>query len=215
MSGVLASTGGAKVRLSDGRTIESARPGRRFAARLMDMALLAPAMLLYIIFLLHVSTIGFADMFESVNSASKPAETDRLVALLGWVGLLAAVLYEPLMVARWGATVGKLAVGIRVVRFADGGQVPAGRSWIRALLPTTAGALTLGVGWFAVWFVLECSMTRRRGWRGWHDSLAGTVVVVKASVSPARASGTRPARASPVMDARWRRFMDEGAKRER
>ena len=184
-------------------TVVLASLGRRFAARLLDVVLLGPAMLLYVVFLVHVSVVGSADMI------------DRWAALLGWAGLLAAVLYEPLMVARWGATVGKLAVGIRVVCFADGGRVPAGRSWIRALLPTTAGVLTLGVGWFAVWFVLECSMTRRRGWRGWHDSLAGTVVVVKASVSPARASGTRPARASPVMDARWRRFMDEGAKRER
>ena len=87
------------------------------------------------------------------------------------------VLYEPLMVSRWGATLGKLAVGIRVVRFADGSRASRRQSWARVALPSAAGALTFGVGWFVAWFVLAWPMESGRDWRGWHDRLAGTVVV--------------------------------------
>ena len=94
-----------------------------------------------------------------------------------WSGLSVLVLYEPVMVACWGATVGKRIVGIQVVRFADGGTPGLLRSFVRVMLPTIAGVLTLGVGWMVVWLVLASSMTSGRRGRGWHDSLAGTTVV--------------------------------------
>ncbi len=104
-------------------------------------------------------------------------EVPPVLDVYGLAGLLVLLVYEPLMVARWGATVGKQAMGIRVVRYTDGAPVSAASSWLRVLLPTLAGVLTLGTGWFVVMFVLALSMAFRRDERGWHDRLAGTVVV--------------------------------------
>src|SRR5690349_324800 len=65
--------------------------------------------------------------------------------------------YHAVMVALLARTVGKLAVGTRVVRSDDGGRVGWTGSTLRALLPLATGAvpgvgflLTLGVYGFAV-----------------------------------------------------------------
>ncbi|WP_419943614.1 RDD family protein [Candidatus Poriferisodalis sp.] len=157
---------GGEARLGNGRTVVLAEPERRYGARLLDMVVLLPAVVMVAQSLIFFS---FAALGGNVEQ--------RLLGLGGVVGLWVLVLYEPVMVARWGATVGKRAVGIRVVCFADGGWVSYRRSWLRVLLPCAAGVLTLGVGWLVVMLMLAASMTSGRDWRGWHDRLAGTVVV--------------------------------------
>ena len=127
MSGTHRST---EVRLGDGRVVEQVSEGRRLAARLLDLVLVSPGMLLFVGYLLHLS---FGDIKNLLAQFPEPIETPAWLPLLGWGGLLVLVLYEPLMVARWGATVGKLAVGIRVVRLADGARVSMCSPWFRWL----------------------------------------------------------------------------------
>ncbi|WP_419943617.1 RDD family protein [Candidatus Poriferisodalis sp.] len=200
---------GGEARLGNGRTVVLAEPERRYGARLLDMVVLLPAVVM----------VAQSLIFFSFAASDGNVE-QRLLGLGGVVGLWVLVLYEPVMVARWGATVGKRAVGIRVVCFADGGWVSYRRSWLRVLLPCAAGVLTLGVGWLVVMLMLAASMTSGRDWRGWHDRLAGTVVVTRASAVSLRAgaggrAGVRRARRRKrehgSMDERWQRFMDEGS----
>lgn len=87
-----------------------------------------------------------------------------------------AILYDTLGVAIWGRTLGKLVLGLRVVRFVDGERPDLARSLQRTLLPNLAGAIPVP---FAPAFeaaVYLSSMGDQLG-RGWHDRSAGTLVV--------------------------------------
>jgi uncharacterized RDD family membrane protein YckC len=78
------------------------------------------------------------------------------------------ILYEALLIAYWnGQTIGKKAVGIRVVS-AGGGPVPVGMAFVRALMKIISGAaLCLGYLWM-LWDPNK---------QTWHDKVAGTYVV--------------------------------------
>lgn len=96
--------------------------------------------------------------------------------VLAWEGvfLLAAFAYETVFVAKFGATVGKLVTGMRVVH-EDDAVLPTWRSAaIRAGVPVV-GVLFLIVGLFVVWGSVILDPGYRR--QGWHDKLAHTVVV--------------------------------------
>jgi uncharacterized RDD family membrane protein YckC len=69
---------------------------------------------------------------------------------------------------RYGATPGKLAVGLKIVDAQTGERAPVGRLALRlACYLVSALPLYLGFLWVAV--------DRRK--QGWHDKIAGTVVV--------------------------------------
>ena len=202
------------VRLGSGQTVEAANGAHRLAARLLDILVLSPAVAVLAGAIIEFSLQGLAGGIPSRPTAYDPPSD--LIPLHDLWALAMLVLYEPLMVARWGATVGKMAAGVRVVRFADGARVSMGRSWGRVALPSAAGVLTFGVGWLVVMGLLGLSATRCRQWRGWHDSLAGTAVVAKASAVSlrpdvwGRGGGRRVRRGDCAPDAmgeRWQRFM--------
>ena len=91
--------------------------------------------------------------------------------MFGLVGLL----YDPVLIAIRGQTIGKMATRIRVVR-ADNGELPSwGRSFGRWALP---GVLVVipGAG-FVLALICYASLTWDASRRGWHDKAAGTVVV--------------------------------------
>lgn len=150
------------------------------------MAVLSPAVLLYVGAFVYW---GFALLGESVasighRSYDPPSFWEMPTSKAALTALVLLVLYEPVMVTRWGATVGKLAMRIRVVRVADASALGLALSFVRAFVPNIAGVLTFGVGWFVVWIVLALSLLFGQDERGWHDKLARTVVVTKASVVP-------------------------------
>ena len=86
-----------------------------------------------------------------------------------------AFVYETLMIALLGRTVGKIAFGTRVVRLLDGGRPDWSASTMRALVPLSLGAIPrIGV----VLAVLVYSMALWNPLRqGLHDKAAGTLVV--------------------------------------
>lgn len=100
------------------------------------------------------------------------------------VGLAALVLvYDTVLHARWGRTLGKRLVGVRVVTVA-GEAVPPGRALLRAAAfalpmatrPVPVLGLVAGLGWVAgVSLILRADQERR----ALHDRLAGTMVVTE------------------------------------
>lgn len=84
------------------------------------------------------------------------------------VSLAVSSVYAMLMVGTWGGTVGKLVLGLRVVRFSDGGRVPYGLALGRSLAELVS-MLFVGLGY--LWIALTPSK------RGWHDYLCDTRVV--------------------------------------
>lgn len=110
-----------------------------------------------------------------------------------------AVVREPLIMARRGRTVGKRMVSAAVVRLPSSGTAKLGwgRSWARWALPHGAfvlaavagNAIADARGWWehplwlgagtTAWVAVYGSALLDPHGRGWHDRLAGTVVVAK------------------------------------
>ena len=111
--------------------------------------------------------------------------TNQLLALnASFIGL--AFVYEFLMVALLGRTVGKFALGTRVVRVDDATHIMWSSSAIRALVPLAAGAIP-GIGMFATLAVYATASFDRRQ-QGLHDKACGSIVVMH----QARSAATSP-----------------------
>lgn len=135
------------------------------------------------------------------------------------IAWLVITLYEGLCVQGFGATLGKAAVGIKVVSIDRTGR-PEARAAFKRGAVNGALAASLGIGW-VVWFV--SSLTDTLG-RGIADRAADTFVVHKRAPLPIAtrdlpgyADGARPPRLTPLgragdldvrMRARLRRIID-------
>jgi uncharacterized RDD family membrane protein YckC len=96
--------------------------------------------------------------------------------LLFNVGLTSvAFVYETMMIALVGRTVGKIALGTKVVRLVDGGRPDWSESAMRALVPLSLGAIPR-VGVFLGVLVYSIAMWNPMR-QGLHDKAAGTLVV--------------------------------------
>jgi uncharacterized RDD family membrane protein YckC len=86
-----------------------------------------------------------------------------------------AFVYETLMIALVGRTVGKIALGTRVVRLMDGGRPGWSEAAMRALVPLSLGAIPqVGVLLAVLVYSLALWNPLRQGL---HDKAAGTLVV--------------------------------------
>ena len=120
-------------------------------------------------------------------------ETNSGQAALGVLALVGWVLYEPVMVAWRGQTLGKVMTRVKVVRFADGEPPRLWQAIVRWAIPAAAGiALSLIVAlvlvgvqadavrllvMFAAWTPLYLTSFMGDDGRGWHDKAAGTIAV--------------------------------------
>lgn len=136
----------------------------RSAAFLIDVTLLIIALSL-------VTTFANA----TVSLFSLESLTGRVMTTDGFSAAIAAVASTLFIftygVLAWGLngqTVGDILLGVRVVRANDGGRITFGRAMVRMVGAYIAGIPFL-LGFF--WALFD----RRR--QGWHDKLAGTVVV--------------------------------------
>lgn len=115
----------------DGTQLPLASIGRRFAAIFVDQ-------LIIVIPVLAVS-IPFA-LVTGEMKGDEDALSCGLLALFG-IFMLGALLYEPLMLARYGATLGKKALGLRVVR-PDGSKISTGQAWGRFGMKSILGLIS-------------------------------------------------------------------------
>ena len=89
--------------------------------------------------------------------------------------VLSAFTYDFVMIGRWGRTVGKFALGTRVVRVDTGGPVLWSSAAIRALIPLAAGVIpSVGSALSLVVYATAFWHPRRQGF---HDRAAGTIVI--------------------------------------
>ncbi|MDE0654849.1 MAG: RDD family protein [bacterium] len=154
------------VTLETGEQLELAEPSARLSAKIIDLLILVAVIVGGVIVVL-VSLVA-----EGFGVGIGLVEGVFFSALLI---VLASLLYDPLFIAVRGQTVGKKAVGIRVVR-ADNGELPTlGRSFARWALPGVLLAIP-GAG-YALAALCFSSLLRDASRRGWHDKVAGTIVV--------------------------------------
>ena len=133
---------------------------RRVLAQIVDQ----------LIVLIPVVAVALAVGVREVDDVSDHALVINVAVVV------TAFAYEFVLIGAWGRTLGKFALGTRVVRVDTGERVLWYSSAIRALVPLAAGVIP-GIGQILSLFVyLRAFFDRRR--QGWHDRAAGTIVVV-------------------------------------
>lgn len=141
--------------------------GERLVARLLDWLLLMPLLVLLIF-------PGIVFMVSSGHGTDPPSGASIAVFLLGLsAGFLIAFLYEPLMIRRRGATIGKRARRLTVRMEATGELPTAKATWFRFGVPLIAAVAPFGAVLVYLSPLFDSSGRRQ----GWHDKVAGTVVV--------------------------------------
>ena len=145
--------------------IEFAGHGERFVAYLIDSILLTVIML--------VVFVGIAIALFPDLDGQGTVETVSTMQILGGVLLVLVALivvfgYFPFFWARGGQTPGMKPFGLRIVRDRDGTDIGWGAASLRLLgMYVASSVFYLGFIWIFV--------DKRR--RGWHDLIAGTVVI--------------------------------------
>jgi uncharacterized RDD family membrane protein YckC len=153
-----------------GAGIALATRGERLGAAMLD------GLLQGIIFLPIQIAYGVFKDFPFIHPQSPLQQLGWLVA-----SMLVYLTLNGYLLARSGQTLGKRAVGIRIVNFGDGAQTPLGKIVVLRVLPISLVTLVPKVGVFAS--LIDDLVIFRSDRRCLHDHLAGTVVV---KVSPSR-----------------------------
>ena len=143
--------------LGSGETVELARPIRRLGARILDTIVIV--------------VVGLVLFIVSGGVDDSGMSTVASVLL----GLVIGIGYEVFQVAVWGQTIGKRMTGIKVINAAHGGVPGWGKATGRwaipglvALIPIVGPLLSL---------LCYVSLTWDRVYQGWHDKVAGTLVI--------------------------------------
>jgi uncharacterized RDD family membrane protein YckC len=113
--------------------------------------------------------IGLAALGAASEAASgDPGVVPMLLTLITYPALLGVpVIYEGLMLARRGQTLGKMALGVKVVT-PEGGEIGRGQAWGRAALKLVFGTC-MGIDYLPAFFTRERTCL--------HDMIARTRVV--------------------------------------
>ncbi|MFE7564622.1 RDD family protein [Kitasatospora sp. NPDC057500] len=171
-------------------TVKIASMGQRFLARLID-GLAVGAVIALVMALGLAGTLGLVKEADDCSQYSYGTisyndciqqQTDAAAGIVAtmmiMVGVLAVfnLLYEWLMVAFVGATLGKMAMGLRVVKESNGQTPGLGGGFIRFIIPIV-GAFLCYIGALLVY--LSPFFDNSGKLQGWHDRAAGTLVIKK------------------------------------
>ncbi|WP_205844267.1 RDD family protein [Mycolicibacterium sp. GF69] len=149
------------VRIGGLGEVPLASIGRRLAARSIDFLFIV-----VVLVVLRLIAGAFHYMSSGIGST--------LFVLTTILALAFILLYEWLFVAFLGATVGKMAVGIKVVDQFTGAVIGIGPAFVRQVIPFV-GALILLVGALLVYLSPLFDSSGRM--QGWHDKAARDLVI--------------------------------------
>ncbi|GLW54145.1 RDD family protein [Kitasatospora phosalacinea] len=179
------------INIANVGTVRIATMGQRFLARLLD-SLVTSVIVGIALFGGLAGVIGIADKtrqdctgYDFASQAwsdcmdqNTQQDTNIGLAFLGLIGIIAVfgLLYEWLLVGLAGATIGKMAMGLRVVRETDGQNPGVGGGFIRFIIPMV-GYFVCGIGMLLVY--LSPFFDNSGKLQGWQDRAAGTIVIKK------------------------------------
>jgi uncharacterized RDD family membrane protein YckC len=135
---------------------------RRFGAVFVD------GIILYFVNFVVTLTLGLSAV--STGRRTSPGEGAFVLLLIVSYGI--PIAYETIMIGRFGATLGKMALGVRVI-VAGGGKVGYGRAFGRYFAKLLS-SLILCIGYILAAFDKEK--------RALHDSICNTRVIMKQGV---------------------------------
>ncbi|MCE5324629.1 RDD family protein [bacterium] len=140
--------------------------GLRFAAYFIDAVLLV-----FVAYIIGMLTGGTT---EPTGSMSGEQNTKAMLEALNggangvWISNLINIIYFIGMNTAKGATLGKMALGLKIVK-ADGSPIGLGTAIVRYIMESILAAVTCGLMFISI----ATSPTKQ----GWHDRIAGTVVI--------------------------------------
>ncbi|MEO8437464.1 MAG: RDD family protein [Chloroflexota bacterium] len=143
--------------------------GERLIAYILDSVIVSVTVIVLVVvgsLALYSGSTVVDGQVTSVNSGAGAA-----FGLAALIATILGLLYYPFFWARGGQTPGMRPFGLRVVRDADGSRIGWGAALLRVLGMWVA-ALVFYIGF--IWVFID----KRR--RGWHDLIAGTVVIKEA-----------------------------------
>ncbi|MFI2299854.1 RDD family protein [Actinacidiphila glaucinigra] len=154
-----------------------ASPGKRLAARLIDTVVMGAVVAAAAV---PLGTAAYEHLRDKVDAARLTGEEVRVWLLDGTTGvqlgivaavvLVTGLLYEVLPTAKWGRTLGKKLLRLRVLDIESQYEPGFGQALRRWLTHTVLDALVIGVLGL-VWCLFD------RPWRQcWHDKAARTFV---------------------------------------
>lgn len=164
-------------------TTQLATPWRRLGGYLIDALIFAPVWV--VVFLAFFLDDLVNDPFwDQIQAGVQPSDAQvreftlrlqgRLVPYLLLMALLYGV-YNVLFTKLKGQTLGKMAVGVKVVSIADGSLPTWGKAVLRWGLPAVVGLIPrvggLGVLLIYLWMIWDSNK------QGLHDKLAKTIVL--------------------------------------
>ncbi|HVV75588.1 MAG TPA: RDD family protein [Mycobacteriales bacterium] len=145
--------------------------GMRLLARLID------GVLVFIVVIIAITASGI----HIFNTSSVNGTDSASFSLYGasyfkalLIGLVITGGYEVGMIATKGATLGKMACGVRVANIEDGRTPSFGQAVIRWIIPGVAGVI-FGLLQLIVYLSPFFDSTHRN--RGWYDYAAKTIAV--------------------------------------
>jgi uncharacterized RDD family membrane protein YckC len=145
--------------------VQFAPHGERLVAYIVDALIVSLVVLAGVVLLVSFFSAAAGGDPGAVGAAGGVGALVLLVILVISIG------YFPWFWARGGQTPGMRLFGLRVVRDRDGGPVGAGQAILR-LIGYWVNGIVLYIGF--IWIFVD---DRRRGW---HDLIAGTVVIKSA-----------------------------------
>ena len=137
--------------------------GPRLIAYIVDGLILTIALFVLIALPAMVGFVAFA------RGPGPGMGVIAVVVVLSLLAIVVSIAYFPFFWARGGQTPGMKLFRLRVVRDRDGGPISGGQAVMRLVgYWINSAVLYIGFAWILV--------DQRR--RGWHDLIAGTVVIV-------------------------------------
>lgn len=152
--------------------MQLASAGARLGARIIDIVIMVVvAIVLIIIGILALFGVSSEDSLTDDETEIGFAFLFGTWAVIALIGLL----YEVVMIATRGQTLGKMMTSVKVVR-ADNGLVPGwGKSIGRWIIPAVLNFIP-AVGPFLS-LLVYLSLLWDSARQGWHDKAAGTFVI--------------------------------------
>jgi uncharacterized RDD family membrane protein YckC len=157
-------------------TARIASVGRRFAARVIDL-------ILYVVVVGVLMAIAFTGVSTSTRTVCDSTGTCHDVTdfhglggvlVAGLVSVLIGFLYEWLFIAFLGQTLGKMALGVKVIRADDGRDPGLGRAFVRQVIPAAASIICGLLGLFMYISVFFDTTGRNQTW---YDKAANDFVI--------------------------------------
>ncbi len=138
--------------------------GGRLVAYIIDGFIVGVAIVVLTFILGVIFATGVSE--DSVSGAAVGAAFLWLFAIF-----LVSILYFPWFWARGGQTPGMKVFRLRIVRDADGSAIGWGAAILRYFVFVFLNSIVFGLPIGFIWIFID----KRR--RGWHDLIAGTVVI--------------------------------------